>query len=290
MSVYKFFYDESGNSREINQNTVTANNYSDNFITAIVGWDSSRDKEIEEEYAAFESKYSYRMSAGEIKSSSIKDKQIRNGFASTNKETTQFLLDYLTVMENVSLYFCVMSKIEYVVWQLFDNYRGVPFILEKNFMYSLVKAINVYRPQTVIDCIYNHPEDLVDVLEDFLCQRIEANKDNPSLKSRESHVFEQIIGLLTDVSLEIKRGEFASLMGASGSGKSTLLYLIGGLDTEYDGNIYIAGQKMTGMHEKEMSALRLQKIGFVFQFYNLIHNLTVEENILLPIKITNTGE
>ena len=201
MSVYKFFYDESGNSREINQNTVTANNYSDNFITAIVGWDSSRDKEIEEEYAAFESKYSYRMSAGEIKSSSIKDKQIRNGFASTNKETTQFLLDYLTVMENVSLYFCVMSKIEYVVWQLFDNYRGVPFILEKNFMYSLVKAINVYRPQTVIDCIYNHPEDLVDVLEDFLCQRIEANKDNPSLKSRESHVFEQIIGLLTDVSL-----------------------------------------------------------------------------------------
>lgn len=91
--------------------------------------------------------------------------------------------------------------------------------------------------------------------------------------------------VLSDVTLEIQKGEFASLMGESGSGKSTLLYIMGGLDTNYEGNIYVAGKKMTGMKEAEQSALRLEKIGFIFQFYNLVQNLSVEDNILLPIKM-----
>ena len=96
---------------------------------------------------------------------------------------------------------------------------------------------------------------------------------------------ETYLKVLDGISLDIHKGEFASLMGASGSGKSTLLYIIGGLDIEYEGNIYISGQKMTGMKDEEQSALRLAKIGFIFQFYNLVQNLSVEDNILLPIKM-----
>ncbi|MBO6114285.1 MAG: ABC transporter ATP-binding protein [Lachnospiraceae bacterium] len=91
--------------------------------------------------------------------------------------------------------------------------------------------------------------------------------------------------VLTDAGFEVKKGEFVSLMGASGSGKSTLLYLIGGLDREFEGNILIDGEDITKMSERKLSQLRLEKIGFVFQFYNLVQNLNVEDNILLPLTV-----
>ena len=89
--------------------------------------------------------------------------------------------------------------------------------------------------------------------------------------------------VLDNINLEIKKGEFVSLMGPSGSGKSTLLYLIGGLDKPSSGIIKIFGQDINKMKDKELSNLRRKNIGFIFQFYNLVQNLTVEENILLPV-------
>ncbi|MCI8965282.1 MAG: ABC transporter ATP-binding protein [Clostridia bacterium] len=91
------------------------------------------------------------------------------------------------------------------------------------------------------------------------------------------------IKVLDNISLEIEEGEFVSLMGASGSGKSTLLYLIGGLDNPTEGEIYINGEDINKMKEKNLSKLRRKDIGFVFQFYNLVQNLSVEENIMLPV-------
>ena len=88
--------------------------------------------------------------------------------------------------------------------------------------------------------------------------------------------------VLDGASLKVEEGEFVSLMGASGSGKSTLLYLIGGLDRQFQGNISLCGQDIGKLKDKALSDLRLKNMGFVFQFYNLVMNLNVEDNILLP--------
>ncbi|MPM92436.1 Lipoprotein-releasing system ATP-binding protein LolD [bioreactor metagenome] len=89
--------------------------------------------------------------------------------------------------------------------------------------------------------------------------------------------------MLKGVSLQVAKGEFVSIMGPSGSGKSTLLYILGGLDTPTGGSVRLNGVELSHMADENMSRLRRRKIGFVFQFYNLIPNLNVEENIMLPL-------
>ena len=89
--------------------------------------------------------------------------------------------------------------------------------------------------------------------------------------------------VLKELNFSVDKGEFVSIMGPSGSGKSTLLYLLGGLDKPTSGTILLEGQDLSKVKKKEMSKLRRSKIGFVFQFYNLVQNLNVEDNIMLPI-------
>ena len=96
--------------------------------------------------------------------------------------------------------------------------------------------------------------------------------------------------VLDKVSLDIKKGEFVSLMGESGSGKSTLLYIIGGLDKPTEGSVVIDEKDINEHKEKEIARFRRQDIGFVFQFYNLVQNLTVEENIMLPVVMDGKKE
>jgi len=91
------------------------------------------------------------------------------------------------------------------------------------------------------------------------------------------------VEVLKDINLVIKEGEFVSIMGPSGSGKSTLLYLLGGLDKPTSGSVRVKGKELSVLKDKEESILRRRDLGFVFQFYNLIPNLNVEENIMLPI-------
>ncbi|HWR62096.1 MAG TPA: ABC transporter ATP-binding protein [Clostridia bacterium] len=91
------------------------------------------------------------------------------------------------------------------------------------------------------------------------------------------------VEVLKDINLTIASGEFVSIMGPSGSGKSTLLYLIGGLDKPTSGSVRIKGSELSDMKDREQSIMRRRDIGFVFQFYNLIPNLNVEENVMLPV-------
>jgi putative ABC transport system ATP-binding protein len=91
------------------------------------------------------------------------------------------------------------------------------------------------------------------------------------------------VDVLNGINLTIDKGEFVSIMGASGSGKSTLLYLMGGLERPTSGNVFIDGNNISEMKDKEESLLRRRTMNYIFQFYNLVPNLSVEDNILLPI-------
>lgn len=91
------------------------------------------------------------------------------------------------------------------------------------------------------------------------------------------------IEVLKNINLTIKKGEFVSLMGQSGSGKSTLLYLIGGLDKPTSGEIKIKDEDINQLRDTKKAKLRRRDVGFVFQFYNLVQNLNVEDNIILPV-------
>jgi putative ABC transport system ATP-binding protein len=90
---------------------------------------------------------------------------------------------------------------------------------------------------------------------------------------------------LQDVSLAFENGEFAAIMGPSGSGKSTLLHILGALDKPTAGRVVVGGTDLSGLSDKKLTLLRRDRMGFVFQFFNLIPTLTAEENVLLPVLI-----
>lgn len=90
---------------------------------------------------------------------------------------------------------------------------------------------------------------------------------------------------LDDISFQVEEGEFIAIIGPSGSGKSTLLHSIAGLEKPTSGNVYFYDKDIYKMNKKELTILRRQKIGIIYQFYNLIPTLNVEENIILPIEL-----
>ena len=96
---------------------------------------------------------------------------------------------------------------------------------------------------------------------------------------------ENLVKAIDDVNLKIEKGEFIAIVGPSGSGKSTLLHLLGGVDNPSSGKIFIDGNDISKYTSKELALFRRRKVGLIYQFYNLISNLTVRHNIELPLKL-----
>ena len=94
---------------------------------------------------------------------------------------------------------------------------------------------------------------------------------------------ENAVRALDGVSFSVQKGEFVAVMGVSGSGKSTLLHLLGGVDRPTAGKVYVGGVDVYAQNEEELAVFRRRKVGLIYQFYNLIPVLTVEENIALPV-------
>lgn len=100
---------------------------------------------------------------------------------------------------------------------------------------------------------------------------------------------ENLVHAVDDVSFSVEKGEFVAIVGASGSGKSTLLHLIGGVDRPTSGKIFVDGNDISKMNDDKLAVFRRRQMGIVYQFYNLIPILTVEENITLPCDLDGRG-
>ena len=109
----------------------------------------------------------------------------------------------------------------------------------------------------------------------------------PEIQVRNLELFYGDNKALKNINLNIEQGEFVAIVGQSGSGKSTLLHLIGGVDIPSSGEVIIDGKNIYKLKEKELSILRRRKLGFIFQFFNLIPVLTVQENIEMPVLLDN---
>jgi lipoprotein-releasing system ATP-binding protein len=104
-----------------------------------------------------------------------------------------------------------------------------------------------------------------------------------SVQNINKHFYDPVeFQVLKNISFDVKKGEFVSIIGKSGSGKSTLLYLLSTMDTNYKGNITINGTQVTGLSQNELAKFRNEQIGFVFQFHFLLPEFTVLDNVMLP--------
>ncbi|BDR53519.1 hypothetical protein KIM372_14260 [Bombiscardovia nodaiensis] len=204
MSRFNLYYDESEHSRQLTLRTITANNYSDNFIVIVLAWDEENEKTLASRYSEFEEKYSKRKSKGEIKSTSLKQKQFKYGLASLPDQNLPFLEDYLHLFnQNIQVYLSVSSKFEYLINQVLREYKSSESFSREGAVYIITKALNQYMPREVIESLYpktsfqKKGDPAIDTLLNFFSERIKADYKNPGLKQKEIQAYSQIHAVLS---------------------------------------------------------------------------------------------
>ena len=193
---YIFFYDESGHSRRLTKDTLSASNYDDHFVGCIVGINESKREKLEKEYLALEKPYKTFFQVKELKSQILSRDKYKFGFASFKKDDLNLISDYLDFLINNKclVYISVFNKIEYLVSQLLDKYKNSLFIDADALRYSIVKAINIYRPKNVLDAMYQGAIFKKELCA-FLKETIE-NNGNKKHKEYENIAFSQALYLL----------------------------------------------------------------------------------------------
>ena len=196
MPKYKFYYDETEHSRLLNLKTITADEFYDGFMVAIVGWDERREAGLERKYAGFEAQYRSPGSA-ELKSTVLGRRQFRYGFRSLNKPNARLVRDFLGLLgKDMLVYFCFSSKAECLIYRLFASYQGTGGVNMDLMKYSLTKLVVQYRPREVVEAFYGSPGELDGALRVFLEGRIERDKANPALKHSEAEQCRAILAIM----------------------------------------------------------------------------------------------
>lgn len=185
MSNYAFYYDESQHSRLLNLKTVTADEFYDGFVVAIVGWDVKREQDLAARYSAFENKY-LSPSAKELKSTVLKKSHFKYGFKSLSQINARSISDFLDMFDESTYVYCAFSsKAEWLIDKLFSQYQNNSWFNADSLKYSLAKLLVQYRPIEVVESLYRSPDDFLIALRDFLRKRIELDKTNLELKHTE---------------------------------------------------------------------------------------------------------
>lgn len=199
-----FFFDESFHSRKINKQTIEDKLFFDNYVITGIGCLRKDLHKNEILYKQFEEKHKEKFSIkenDELKSKIVKKDQYKYGIKSFNKKSLELYKDFWELMNESDYiyYICVISKLEYILTQFNYNIWGVRDY--RSFVYSIVKAVNVYRPKEVLKALFEENDLLLEELISFLKRKITENENNP-IKVKENISFKECIVILEEINRE----------------------------------------------------------------------------------------